>query len=142
MSLATVRAFALGDYDQGERFKFQPMLSQYAFVAGEKGGIKAIGKDFKKSEESSFYVADDEKAICLDDLMKESSDKTLGVEFFLSLLADLSSLILEETEDKKADLGDVDNSKEEQLLQLERDLDSTMVNLRRRLMVIRLLGKA
>ena len=34
----------------------------------------------------------------------------------------------------------MDSNKEEQLLQLERDLDSTMNSLRRKLMVIRLLG--
>ena len=34
----------------------------------------------------------------------------------------------------------MDSNKEEQLLQLERDLDLTMYNLRRKLMVIRLLG--
>ena len=63
--MACTRAFALGEVNpkegQDERFKFQPMLDTYAFVAGESGGIKAIGKEFKKSEESSFYVADDEK---------------------------------------------------------------------------------
>ena len=107
MSLATARAFALGDYNPkngDERFKFQPMLETYAFVAGESGGIKAIGKEFRKSDESSFYVADDEKAICLDDLMKENSDKALGVEFYLSLLADLSAMILEEKVEDKVDL--------------------------------------
>ena len=58
MSLATARAFALGEYSPKEgvddRFKFQSMLDHYAFVAGETGGIKAIGKGFKKSEESRF----------------------------------------------------------------------------------------
>ena len=34
----------------------------------------------------------------------------------------------------------MESNKEEQLLQLERDLDSTMLNLRRKLMIIRLLG--
>mgnify|MGYP001498769108 CR=1 FL=1 len=106
--MACTRAFALGEVNpkegQDERFKFQPMLDTYAFVAGESGGIKAIGKEFKKSEESSFYVADDEKAICLDDLMKENSDKSLGVEFYLSLLADLSALILEEKVEEKVNL--------------------------------------
>ena len=34
----------------------------------------------------------------------------------------------------------LESNKEEQLLQLERDLDSTMNSLRRKLMVIRLLG--
>ena len=54
--MATARAFALGEYSPKEgvddRFKFQPMLDHFAFVAGETGGIKAIGKGFKKSEES------------------------------------------------------------------------------------------
>ena len=44
------------------------------------------------------------KAICLDDLMKENSDKSLGVEFYLSLLADLSALILEEKVEDKVNL--------------------------------------
>ena len=107
VSLAAARAFALGEYTSkngDDRCKFQPMLEQYAFVAGEGGGIKTIGKEFKKSDESSFYVADDEKAICLDDLMKENSDKSLGVEFYLSLLSDLSALMLEEKTEEKVNL--------------------------------------
>ena len=36
--------------------------------------------------------------------MKENSDKSLGVEFYLSLLADLSALILEEKVEEKVDL--------------------------------------
>ena len=68
------------------------MLEQFAFVPGEGGGIKTIGKSFKKNkEEQSFYVADDEKAIILVDLLQV--DKNLEVEVFLSLLCDLTGLI-------------------------------------------------
>ena len=116
------------------------MLNEtYAFVAGSSGGIRAIGKQFRKSEESSFYVADDEKSICIDDLLKESTDKSLGVEFFLCLLGELSSVMTEETSEVD-NFNIAENSTEQQLLQLERDLDSTMNNLRRKLMIIRLLG--
>ena len=50
MSLATLKAFILNIYDDSndDRFKFKPMLEHYAFVPGEEGGIKAIGKSFKK----------------------------------------------------------------------------------------------
>ena len=121
------------------RYKFEPMLEQFAFVPGEGGGIKAIGKAFKKAEEQSFYVADDEKAIILVDLLQV--DKNLEVEVFLSLLSDLSCLIKEEHEmNTSLDLTKAKSSHEEELLQLERDLDRTMNGLRRRLMIIRMIG--
>ena len=122
------------------RLQFEPMQNElYAFVPGSEGGIRAIRKEFRKSEDSSFYVADDEKAICIDDLLKENSDKSLGVEFFLSLLSDLATLLNEEKEEN-LDLEQINSNKEEQLMQLEKDLDLTMLKLRRKLMVIRLLG--
>ena len=115
------------------------MLEQFAFVPGEGGGIKAIGKTFKKAEEQSFYVADDEKAIILVDLLQV--DKNLEVEVFLSLLRDLTSLIKEEHEmNASLDLSKAKSSHEEELLQLELDLDKTMNGLRRRLMIIRMIG--
>lgn len=145
MSVATMRSFALKENlaDKDDRFQFHHMLDQYVFVAGDEGGIKAIGKEFKKAEEQSFYVDDDEKAIILTDLMQSNTDKNLGVEFFLSLLHDLTDLIQIENNEEELPIAKLDNlttNKEEQLLQLERDLDLTMLNLRRRLMVVRLLG--
>ena len=72
MSLAAVKAFVLNNFEEitDERFKFKPILDQYTFVPGDEGGIKAINKSYKKAEDQSFYVADDEKAIILVDLLQ------------------------------------------------------------------------
>ena len=91
----------------------------------------------EKAEEQSFYVADDEKAIILVDLLQ--ADKGLEVEVFLSLLGDLTNLIRDENE-SNLNLDKVQASKQEELLQLERDLDQTMSDLRRHLMIIRMIG--
>ena len=82
-------------------------------------------------------MADDEKAIILVDLLQ--ADKGLEVEVFLSLLGDLTNLIRDENE-SNLNLDKVQASKQEELLQLERDLDQTMSDLRRHLMIIRMIG--
>ena len=156
LGVATLRAFALSEYksqrDSKMQFHFQPMLPTYAFVPGESGGIRAIIKQSKKSEngedveeEQSFYVADDDKSIVLVDLLQECNDSHLTVELYLSLLRDLTNLISNKDtpdflidEKRLENVGDLTTC--DQLLQLERDLDDTMLHMRRRLMVIRLLG--
>ena len=70
---------------------------QLRFVTGDSGGVNAVavedGADGESGEERRFYVADDEKAIVVVDLMTDSRDKTLGVEFFMGLLRDLTKVM-------------------------------------------------
>ena len=66
-------------------------------MTGDSGGVNAVavedGAD-ESAEERRFYVADDEKAIVVVDLMtQDSKDKTLGVEFFMGLLRDLTKVM-------------------------------------------------
>ena len=66
-------------------------------MTGDSGGVNAVavedGAD-ESGEERRFYVADDEKAIVVVDLMtQDSKDKTLGVEFFMGLLRDLTKVM-------------------------------------------------
>ena len=69
---------------------------KHRFVTGDSGGVNAVavedGAD-ESGEERRFYVADDEKAIVVVDLMTDSRDKTLGVEFFMGLLRDLTKVM-------------------------------------------------
>ena len=121
---------------------FSPMLDMFVFVPGSQGGTKVILKANKKAEENSFYMEDGEKAIIVVDLLQDNLDKNLGVEFFLSLLNDLNQFMEHENSEElelDAKLDDAEKDGEEKLLQLERDLDQTMMNLRRKLMVIKLL---
>ena len=66
-------------------------------MTGDSGGVNAVavedGAD-ESAEERRFYVADDEKAIVVVDLMtQDSKDKALGVEFFMGLLRDLTKVM-------------------------------------------------
>ena len=129
-------------YVADESDVFCPMLDEFVFVPGSQGGTKVILKAKKKAEENSFYMEDGEKAIIVVDLLQDNLDKNLGVEFFLSLLNDLN-LFMESEGREEIDLEIDDKAEEkdgeEKLLQLERDLDQTMMTLRRKLMVIKLL---
>ena len=139
LSLAAIRAFVLNSF---EEHGFKPMLDQYLYVPGSHGGTKVILKDNKKAEENNFYMEDGEKAIIIIDLLTENAKdlKNLGVEFYLSLLNDLNHLMLTENDTDEIAVENVEqNSSEEKLLQLEQDLDRTMMTLRRKLMVIKLL---
>ena len=140
VSLAAIRAFVLNE----EGSSFKPMHAQYLYVPGSHGGTKVILKDNKKAEENNFYMEDGEKAIIIIDLLTENVDlKNLGAEFYLSLLNDLNHLMLTENADDNDEIGveniEEQNSSEEKLLQLEQDLDRTMMTLRRKLMVIKML---
>ena len=141
LSLAAIRAYVLKNFDAN----FKPMLDQYIFAAGSEGGTKVILKDHKKVEENNFYLEDGETAIIVVDLLTENDDfNNLGVEFYLSLLTDLNQLMQSESDNDDQDITDIDvtieaNDGEEKLLQLEQDLDRTMLIIRRKLMVIKLL---
>jgi len=140
-SLVMLRAFALDEAPVTTQNRTKMMHKDVVFAAGDEGGVKII----KKVEaEQSFYVADDEKAIVVQDLLEELKDKSLYSQFFLSLMEDLTNSMIDDDKDLDKDLefpehvpgGDL----EKQLLDLEQHLDNSMHKMRRNLMVIRLLG--
>jgi len=139
-SLVMLRAFALDEAPVTTQNRTKMMHKDVVFAAGDEGGVKII----KKVEaEQSFYVADDEKAIVVQDLLEELKDKSLYSQFFLSLMEDLTNSMIDDDKDQ-IDLefpepvpgGDI----EKQLLDLEQHLDNSMHKMRKNLMVIRLLG--
>ncbi len=149
-AVAALRYFAFSDQDPAGLQRYRPMRGDVKFVAGDTGGVKIIRRE---GAEENFYVSDDEKSIAMVDLL-DSCSKDIGVEFFMSLLQDLSRLmskggakngmemdqmLLKATEDAGADGGKFE-SIEQKLLAIEEELDQTMLDLRRHLMVIRLLG--
>ena len=79
------------------------------FQTGDEGGIKAVFiEEGVDDAERGFYVADDEKAIVLVDLLTDlSRDKAVAVDFFVKLLRDLSdvmALMMEEEDGSKEDV--------------------------------------
>jgi len=139
-ALAIIRAFALDELPESQPglSRARKMNPDVTFVCGDEGGVKPIRK---VDSDQSFYVSDDEKSIVVQDILEELKDKRLTTSFFLSLLEDLTVAMIDDDleqapEPELPEGGDV----EEQLLALERQLDSTMHRMRRNLMVIRLLG--
>ena len=114
----------------------------------------------------SFYVADDEKSIAVIDILEYMKSKDITFQFYLNLLQDLTDMIAEvepsknkfpgkETEDeplitvKHSDSYDdvaIESAKEKQALQLqslldmESELEDAMCKIRKRMMVIRMIG--
>ena len=154
LSLTTMRAFAFGQAVPED--KLVPIAEKFAFVPGEGGGVKVIfhcenSANEDSESQPSFYVADDEKSIAVVDLLQDPKDKSLSVDFFLTLLKDLTDLMSEESnQSQPTDFSNkLSESTEEmssseaacaKILALERELDETMFKLRKQLMVIRLLG--
>jgi len=139
-SLAMIRAFALDEMPTDLRQNRAKMLhADVAFANGEEGGVKVIKK---VESEQSFYVSDDERAIVVQDLLEEVKDKQLSVEFFLSLMEDLTNAMVEDGLGEDVELPEAAPGVdlEQQLKDLERHLDQSMHRMRRNLMVIRLLG--
>jgi len=139
-SLTMLRAFALDEVPVTTQNRTKMMHKDVIFAAGDEGGVKVI----KKVEaEQSFYVADDEKAIVVQDLLEELKDKALYSQFFLSLMEDLTNSMIDDDKDE-FDLEFPEpvpgEDMEKQLLDLEKHLDNSMHKMRRNLMVIRLLG--
>ena len=139
-ALAIIRAFALDELPESQPglSRARKMNPDVTFVCGDEGGVKPIRK---VDSDQSFYVSDDEKSIVVQDILEELKDKRLTTSFFLSLLEDLTVAMIDDDleqapEPELPEGGDV----EQQLLALERQLDSTMHRMRRNLMVIRLLG--
>lgn len=142
-SLSMLRAFALDELPVTRQNRAKMMNPDVTFANGEEGGVRIINK---MDSEQSFYVSDDERAIVVQDLLSDVvKDRKLTVEFFLSLMEDLNTAM---TEDDVFDGGnDVElpisvpgQDIEQQLLDMEKQLDNTMHQMRRSLMVIRLLG--
>ena len=128
---------------RGRRFRL--VRQGVRFAPGGGGGVEARWSD---EAEENFYVSDDEKSIAIVDLL-DGCSKEVGVELFMSLLQDLSRLMSKkgavdpgnvEGQLEEATGAESDRSVEEKLLALNDELDRTMLDLRRQLMVIRLLG--
>ena len=108
----------------------------------------------------SFYVADDEKSIAIIDILEYIGSKELTFKFYLNLLQDLTDMMgeVELTMDKTSDINSKDNNimdmntKQidsedskciqtlQKLLEMESELDESMRRIRRRMMVIRMIG--
>merc|ERR1712088_1066649 len=139
-ALAIIRAFALDELPECQPglSRARKMNPDMTFVCGEEGGVTPIRK---VDSAQSFYVSDDEKSIVVQDILEELKDKRLTTSFFLSLLEDLTvAMIDDDLEQVEPELPEGAGDVEQQLLALERQLDSTMHRMRRNLMVIRLLG--
>jgi len=140
-SLVMLRAFALDEAPVTTQNRAKMMHKDVIFAAGDEGGVKII----KKVEAGqSFYVADDEKAIVVQDLLEELKDKALYSQFFLSLMEDLTNSMIDDDDPDQFDPEIPEavpgQNIEQQLLDLEKHLDDSMHKMRRNLMVIRLLG--
>merc|ERR1712059_23958 len=139
-SLGMIRAFALDELPTASRQNRAKMLhADVVFVNGEEGGVKVIKK---VESDQSFYVSDDERAIVVQDLLDDAKDRQLSVEFFLSLMEDLTNAMAEDGLEEEVELPEavLGVNLEQQLLDLERHLDQSMHRMRKNLMVIRLLG--
>jgi len=139
-ALRIMRAFALDEVPKTTQNRCKLMHNDVIFANGDEGGVKIIKKT---DAEQSFYVADDEKAIVVQDLLEDLKDKALSTQFFLSLMEDLTNAMIEE-DNCKVDLELPEPTPgqniEQQLLDLEKHLDNTMHMMRKNLMVIRMLG--
>ena len=108
----------------------------------------------------SFYVADDEKSIAIVDLLEYIKSKDMTVQFYLNLLQDLTDMmdevapsidnipVTKHNDCKHMEItvegNDIEHSENtqtlESLLEMEYELEETMCKIRKRLMVIRLIG--
>ena len=110
-----------------------------------------------KYKSPSFYVADDEKSIAIIDTLEYLKSKDLTFQFYLNLLQDLTDMLddIDSSNDKVDNLECEEISKteskperkyftEEQtiesLLEMERELEDSMRKVRKRMMVIRMIG--
>ena len=116
------------------------------FVNGDEGGVGVVEHNI---EGQSFYVADDERAIVVQDLLEAVKDKKLSIDFFLALMNDLTEIMIDDEDDGGDVVGDDlelptlaagGEGLEQKLLDLNAHLDRTMQKMRTSLMVVRLLG--
>jgi len=137
-ALVVLRAFAMSEVPEQRKGRMCQLNKDMMFACGEEGGVRVVTK---VANSQSFYLSDDEKSIVVQDLMDELKVKKLTVDFYMSLMADLTDIIVVECE-PHPDLPDPQEgqSMEEQLLELEKHMDTMMHRMRKNLMVIRLLG--
>ena len=107
-----------------------------------------------KYKSPSFYVADDEKSIAIIDTLDFLKSRDLTFQFYLNLLQDLTDMLddtepladksLDEDVAKIKDDAEMKHSTEEQtiqsLLEMESELEDSMRKVRKRMMVIRMIG--
>ena len=113
--------------------------------------------DVVKYKSPSFYVADDEKSIAIIDTLEYLKSKDLTFQFYLNLLQDLTDMLddIEPRSDKRIDSDyhkisnvkddiEMKHSTEEEtiqsLLEMETELEDSMRKVRKRMMVIRMIG--
>eukprot|EP00096_Caligus_rogercresseyi_P011028 TRINITY_DN4207_c0_g1_i2.p1 TRINITY_DN4207_c0_g1~~TRINITY_DN4207_c0_g1_i2.p1 ORF type:complete len:978 (+),score=245.92 TRINITY_DN4207_c0_g1_i2:190-3123(+) len=136
-SLSVLKCFAFGEppsrNDHSRVLKMNPRLR---FMSGETGGMSVGLIDF--DEKANFYVQEDEKSIAIVDLVTGIS-QDLTLEMYMLLLGYLGE-IMSGGDAFNTELKSEDVSTEEKLLRIERDLDDTMSQLKKNLMIIRLLG--
>eukprot|EP00095_Tigriopus_kingsejongensis_P012027 maker-scaffold593_size129216-snap-gene-0.30 protein:Tk12027 transcript:maker-scaffold593_size129216-snap-gene-0.30-mRNA-1 annotation:"transmembrane and coiled-coil domain-containing protein 7" len=118
--------------------RFQLPRPTVRFTNGDGGG--SVMEDNPDALDEQFYLSDDEKSIVIADLLQDSKDKHLATDFFISLLKDLSEMMGKQPDKEKTPPSPAPTNLEEKLLSFERDLDRTMLNLRKNLMIVRLLG--
>lgn len=139
-ALMVLRAFAFKSLPVERKNRIRLMNPNLDFGTGEDGGVKVVKFDL---EEQSFYVSDDEKSIVVQDLLEDIKDRQMSVDFFLSLINDLNDVMVEDDElgdDPELPEAKEGTNLEQQLLDLEANLDTSMNKMRKNLMVIRLLG--
>jgi len=137
--LTVVRAWALTEIPDSCKNRFLILNKDIAIANGDEGGVKPIART---EAQQSFYVSDDEKSIILQDLLEDLKEPKIVVDFYLSLTADLTDIMVDDVTTAEPDLpplepgGDI----QAQLLDMENTMDNMMHRMRRNLMVIRLLG--
>jgi len=139
-SLKMIRAFALDEVPETLQKRAKLPHKDCMFSNGDEGGVKLIRK---VDSDQSFYISDDERSIVVQDLLEAVNDKRLSVDFFLSLMEDLTNSMSEEVLDEEdITLPEIKPGEnlEQQVLDLESLLDASMHKMRRNLMVIRMLG--
>jgi len=146
-SLMVLRAFAFSSRPVERKNRVGMMNPEVDFVNGDEGGVGVVEHNI---EGQSFYVADDERAIVVQDLLEAVKDKKLSIDFFLALMNDLTEIMIDDEEDDGGDVVGDDlelptlaaggEGLEQKLLDLNAHLDRTMQKMRTSLMVVRLLG--
>ena len=133
-----LRCFAMSEVPAERVDRMKLLHRDLVMVAGDEGGIKVAKRT---DAEESFYVSDDMKSIVLQDFLEDLKDPQLSVDFYMSLMADLTDMMVTESlPEPEVPEPKEGQSMESQLLELEAHMDRSMHKMRRNLMVIRLLG--
>lgn len=117
LPLRAMRSFAFSE--RSERDNLIPMKTDLQVVPGSEGGVCVIEKNFSESEVvgnheedgpnsnsssssiTSFYVEDDEKSIAIVDLLEYKKFRETSVNFYLSLISDLTDMLTQDDQDEK-----------------------------------------